>query len=169
MIYRFHPFTPDDARAMLSWRYLPPLDLYNADSTPASLDADVAYVLDPAFHYHAAVDPAGRMVGFCSFGEDAQVPGGDYSRPALDVGLSLNPGLIGQGLGDGFLAAVLDLSRELFHPDRFRATVVDFNRRSRRLLEKAGFRQTQTFHPPDRPQLTFVILEREESGEKAVA
>jgi len=167
LIYQFRPFTAAAARTMLSWRYPPPLDLYNFNPTPESLNADVAYLLDPAFHYHAAVDPAdpaGRMMGFCSFGEDAQVPGGDYSHPALDIGLSLAPSLIGQGLGDGLLAAILDLSRDLFHPARFRATVVDFNPRSRRLFEKAGFRQTQTFHPPDRPQLNFVILERD--GEK---
>ena len=160
MIFTFRPFTVDDARTMLGWRYPPPLDLYNVDPTPASLDADVAYLLSPAFHYHAAVDSAGRMVGFCSFGEDAQVPGGDYSRPALDIGLSLNPSLIGQGLGDGFLAAILDLGREIFHPVRLRATVVDFNSRSRRLFEKAGFRQTQSFHPPDRLHLTFIVLEK---------
>lgn len=160
--FQFRPFTADDARTMLRWHYPPPLDLYDPDSTPESLDADLAYLLNPAFHYHAAVDPAGRMMGFCSFGVDAQVPGGDYSRPALDIGLSLNPALIGQGLGDDFLAAILELSRDLFHPVRFRATVVDFNPRSRRLFERAGFHQTQTFHPPDRPELTFVVLEREE-------
>ncbi|MBP7964892.1 MAG: GNAT family N-acetyltransferase [Caldilineaceae bacterium] len=167
MIFTFRPFTADDARTMLSWRYPPPLDLYNINAdtpTPASLDADVAYLLSPAFHYHAALDATGHMMGFCCFGEDAQVPGGDYSRPALDIGLSLRPSLIGQGLGNNFLAAILDLGRELLHPVHFRATVVDFNPRSRRLFEKAGFRQTQTFHPPDRPQLTFVVLERE--GEK---
>jgi len=162
MDYTFRPFTDADARTMLSWRYPPPLDLYNVDPRPETLDADVAYLLNPVFHYHAALDPTGRMMGFCSFGEDAQVPGGDYSRPALDIGLSLNPDLIGQGLGDGFLAAILDLSRDLFPLTRFRATVVDFNPRSCRLFEKAGFRQTQTFHPPDRPELTFVVLERGE-------
>lgn len=158
--YRFRRFTPEDARTTLAWRYPPPLDLYDAD--PAYLKEDMASVLTPEFHYHAALDVQGRVVGFCCFGEDAQVTGGDYGRVATDVGLSLDPDLIGQGRGSRFLAAVLELGRDLFAPPRFRATVVDFNHRSRRLFERADFVQTQRFTPPGREHLAFVVLERNE-------
>jgi len=160
MPYHFRPLTPDDARTMLGWRYPPPLDLYDADLD--FMDENVESVLVPEFHYHTVLDGAGRMIGFCCFGEDAQVTGGDYGREAIDVGLSLDPALIGQGLGRDFLAAILALGRDLFAPSCFRATVVDFNRRSRRLFQRAGFLETQRFSPPNRPHLSFVVLERDE-------
>lgn len=175
--FHFRLLTEDDARTMLAWRYPPPLDLYNADL--AYMDENIDAVMTPEFHYYTVLDDAGQMIGFCCFGEDAQVTGGDYSRPAVDVGLSLDPALIGQGLGGPFLAAILDLGRTLFGPSPdtpapdgpkpflplggqrllFRATVIDFNRRSRRLFEKAGFVQVQRFTSPRRPRHSFVVLE----------
>ena len=76
----------------------------SAEPDADELARDVAALLRPDYHYHAAHDETGRLVGFCCFGEDAQVPGGDYSLPALDIGLGLHPDLTGRGLSHSFLA-----------------------------------------------------------------
>ena len=55
----------------------------------------------------------------CSFGIDAQVPGGDYSAQALDVGLGLRPDHTGQGLGVTFLGAILAFAQERYSPTNF--------------------------------------------------
>jgi hypothetical protein len=55
------------------------------------------------------------QIGFCCFGPDAQLRGGDYHEPALDVGLGLRPDLVGKGLEVAFPAsASLTLSLSLY-------------------------------------------------------
>jgi RimJ/RimL family protein N-acetyltransferase len=105
----------------------------------------------------------GLLVGFCCFGADAQVPGGDYGlRNAVDVGLGMNPALVGRGLSHAFLAAVLGWGRQLFGPDFFRATVATINVRSQGMFSRAGFLITQRFHPPDNDTHEFLIMVRAE-------
>ncbi len=93
---------------MTSWRYAPPYDIYNLDD-PLSA-ADIRYFQDPLFAYHEIRNEAGEMVGFCSFGEDAQVPGGDYRVEALDIGMGVRPDLTGRGLGTTFATPVVEFA-----------------------------------------------------------
>ena len=147
--YHFNPMTEPQARAILQWRYEGPYAVYNCP--PAALEEAVRQWLDPRLAYYAARDDAEALVGFCCFGDEAQVPGGDYAADALDVGLGLRPDLTGRGLGPGFVAAVLDLGRRLLRPRRFRLTVMAANRRAIRAYEKAGFRVSHTFSQPGAP------------------
>ncbi|MEI2776559.1 MAG: hypothetical protein V9G19_11450 [Tetrasphaera sp.] len=108
-MYHFSPITTEEASAVLRWRYhdLTHLIQPNAEN----FDSDLAALLRPDYHYYAvrdASDASGEMVGFCCYGEDAQVVGGDYTAPALDVGMGLRPDLVGQGRARAFLQAVLD-------------------------------------------------------------
>lgn len=139
----FAPITEEEARTVLRWRY-PGMPLLN-EPDDAEFETDVAALMRPEYNYYAAHDETGRLVGFCCFGEDAQVPGGDYALPALDVGLGLHPDLTGLGLSHGFLEAILAFGAATFAPDFFRATVADVNRRSLRLFEGAGFYFLNTF------------------------
>ncbi|HRW47054.1 MAG: GNAT family N-acetyltransferase [Caldilinea sp.] len=158
MEYHFAPMTEPDARAVLNWSY-PGIDtLYNPD--PDNLEEDMAALLRPDYYYHAIRDGAGGLVGFCCFGEDAQVPGGDYGLPALDVGLGLHPDLIGTGLSHGFLAAILAFGEEKFAPEFFRATVAVINRRSLHLFERAGFYIVQNFLSGEVRRHRFYVLLR---------
>lgn len=158
MAYRFAPITEAEARAVLGWSY-PGVDtLYHPD--PDNLEEDLAALLRPEYHYHAVHGDAGGLIGFCCFGEDAQVPGGDYGLPALDVGLGLHPDLIGTGLSHGFLAAILAFGAERFAPEFFRATVAVINRRSLHLFEHAGFYITQNFLSGEVRQHRFYVLLR---------
>src|SRR4051794_3398290 len=144
MEYAFRAVTRADARAILAWRYEEPYAIYNAD--PAALDQGFAMLLDPANAYFAALTPDGQVVGYCCFGPDAQVPGGDYAdASALDVGLGLRPDLTGGGRGLDFVRAVLAFGRSRFAPARFRLTVAAFNVRAQRVYARAGFRVAGRF------------------------
>jgi len=152
--------TPMDeaaARAIVTWCYEAPYDVYNLHLGDA--DQVVSGFVDPVNAYHAIVDEEGRLVGYCCFGPDAQVPGGDYDNPATDVGLGVHPELVGQGLGGTFVQAVLRFARQELTPSEFRVTVAEFNERALRVWKKACFRPVQRFErAPD--GVPFVILTR---------
>ena len=160
-MYRFSPITADEASTVLRWRYH---DLtYLLQPNAEHFDRDLAAMLRPDYHYYAVSDAGGAdgaLVGFCCYGEDAQVVGGDYTSPALDVGLGLRPDLVGQGRARDFLQAVLDWGAELFAPDLFRCTVAAANRRSQRMFARAGFMTVQRFAAPEISQLEFIVMVR---------
>jgi RimJ/RimL family protein N-acetyltransferase len=145
------------ARAILTWRYEAPYDLYNLDS--GDTEASVRFFLDPQNGYQSMVDGEGDLVAYCCFGLDARVPGGDYGAAALDIGLGVRPDLTGQGRGLGYVKAVLDFAQHTFSPGALRVTVAEFNERARKVWQRAGFRPVQRFVRPQdgRP---FVILMR---------
>ena len=143
MAFTFHPMDEASAREMCPWRYEPPYDFYNPHSEEA--DARVRHLLDPSRTYYAITDGDGTLVGYCCFGADAQVPGGTYKEPALDIGVGMQPALTGQGYGDSFFAAVVDFALLALAPRRLRVTVAAFNQRAMRVYEKAGFRSVEFF------------------------
>lgn len=155
----FLPLDATDARAILAWRYDGPYAVYNPQ--PPDLDVAVAILTDPANAYFAARDEVGALIGFCCFGADAQVPGGDYADHApLDISLGLRPDLTGGGRGLSFLLAVLALGRERFAPPRFRLTVAAFNERARKVYSRADFRPLACFwrgEGADAPEFLIMI------------
>lgn len=153
----FLPMDEVSVRAILTWRYEAPYDLYSLDSGDAG--ASVQFFLDPQNGYQAIVDEQGDLVAYCCFGLDARVPGGDYGTPALDIGLGVRPDLTGQGSGLRYVSAVLGCAQRTFAADAFRVTVAEFNERARKVWQKAGFRPVQIFvrQQDGRP---FVILMR---------
>ena len=143
MSFTFAPMTEDDARAVAGWEYEPPYDVY--DVPAAYREETVAMFLDRRFGYHAA-RLAGELVGFCCFGPDARVPGGDYRRDdLLDVGLGLRPDLTGKGMGLALVRATLAFADAAYAPPGYRLTVAAFNRRAIRVYERAGFAVVHTF------------------------
>jgi len=148
------------ARAILEWHYDPPYDVY--DLGAGDVAEAVRVLLDPEYAYYAILSAERELVAYCCFGADAQVPGGDYHAPGLDVGLGVRPDLTGQGQGGTYVRAVLGFARHAYSPPVFRVTIAVFNERALRVWEKAGFRRVQSF---DRKQdgLPFVVLVREEA------
>lgn len=141
------PMSDAEAHAIVGWRYDPPYDVYG---TGAEDPDAVRSLLLPENAYYAILQH-GDLIGFCCFGHEAQVPGGDYREDAVDVGIGLRPELTGQGLGGQVLAAVLDVGRQTFGAGRFRATIAAWNRRSIRTFEKLGFKQTAMFRTEGNP------------------
>lgn len=125
------------------WSYDPPYDVYNL--RPENAPDSLKYLLDPANRFHSMRALGGALVGFCSFGADARVPGGDYAADALDIGLGIRPDLTGQGRGAGIIGEALRFAEPRFAPVRFRVTIAAFNARARRAWARAGFAETAAF------------------------
>ncbi|MCC7371751.1 MAG: GNAT family N-acetyltransferase [Chloroflexi bacterium] len=136
----FRPLHEQDLRQILEWSYGGPYAIY--DSRPD----DVQGMLDPSNAYFAVLDADGELLGFCCFGADARVAGGDYqTEDALDVGGGLRPDLTGKGLGIAFLRSVLDFARQQLHPKAYRVTIAAFNQRAIRMCHWAGFEVADRF------------------------
>ncbi|MBX0329180.1 GNAT family N-acetyltransferase [Oscillochloris sp. ZM17-4] len=149
--------TPMDAAAAeetTGWRYPPPYDIYDLDEEPAKL---IAIFSDPAYGYFQLRE-GGALVGFCCFGEEGRVRGGDYAAPALDLGIAMRPDLTGRGLGRRYLGAILTFAESQFRPPALRLTVAAFNARARRLYANLGFRSAQRFNSPASGREYIVML-----------
>jgi ribosomal-protein-alanine N-acetyltransferase len=154
-VFTFRPMDEAGAREILTWHYEPPYDIYNAD--PEEVEPFVRSLLDPANAYHTITNEGGELVGYCCFGADARVPGGDYGADALDVGLGMRPDLTGQGRGHDFFAAIVDFAQCAFEPRALRVTVAAFNQRAIRVYKKAEFERVQEFQRSG-DGVEFVIL-----------
>jgi RimJ/RimL family protein N-acetyltransferase len=155
--------TPMDAAAAeeaTAWRYPPPYALYSLDDDPAML---ITVFSDPAYGYFQLRE-RGALVGFCCFGAEGQVFGGDYSAPALDVGIAMRPDLTGRGLGRRYMGAVIAFAEEQFAPPALRLTVAAFNARARRLYVGLGFRSIQRFNSPSSSRDYIVMLRESQIG-----
>jgi len=139
----FQPLGRQAALEILQWKYEPPYDLY--DHRPEKAEDDLHCLLDPKNGFFSIHDPDGRVIGFCSFGPDARVSGGNYEGDALDIGLGIRPDLTGRGGGTRMIGEVLDFAAERFRPAQFRVTIAGFNARARKAWTKAGFAEIQEF------------------------
>lgn len=141
--HTFRPLQPEDARAILTWRYPPPYDVYNF--SPADSEADLRYLLAPVNNFRAILDAAGELVGFCSYGVDGQVPGGDYAVKALDIGMGLRPDRTGQGYGTTYARAIVQYGIDRYGATKARVTIAHFNLRARKVWESLGFKPVSEF------------------------
>ena len=151
----FKPLDEASVREIFTWQYPPPYDIYNLPAE--KVEQNLSFFLDPRNRYYGLWDSSGRLEAFCVFGLDARVPGGVYSRDALDIGFGLRPDLTGQGFGHRYLKAVLDYAIARCNPAAFRVTIADFNQRARRAWEKLGFQYQETF-PRKTDQKPFIIM-----------
>jgi RimJ/RimL family protein N-acetyltransferase len=157
LILAFEPMDRASAVEVVHWHYDAPYDLYNLDAY--DVEETLSDLLDPLNAYYALRDERGKLVAFCCFGPDAEVPGGDYAAAALDVGLGVRPDLTGEGQGLDYVLAVLGFATAQFKPPAFRVTVALFNQRARRVWEKAGFAEVQRFRRGSDGR-TFVVMMR---------
>lgn len=142
MSIELRPAAEEDVRTFITWRYPPPYDGYNITGDPDEL---VTYFLLPSVGCHVLVE-AGELIGFCTFGADAQVPGGDYHQNHLDIGLGIRPDLTGRGRGRRYVASVV--AHALERAPTLRVTIAEPNRRAAKVWEANGFRRSQLFRSP---------------------
>jgi len=138
-------FTPTDessAREFLTWKYEPPYEIYNY--SPENFERDLAYHLDPINNLYSMYRND-ELIGYCSYGSDARVPGGDYSEEALDIGMMIKPELTGQGNGSRYADAVIQYGISKYNPEKLRVTILKTNKRAMKVWEKNGFTRDQTF------------------------
>jgi [ribosomal protein S18]-alanine N-acetyltransferase len=143
MSFTFRPLDEISAQTVINWKYEPPYEIYNLASP--ELESTLQYLLDPQNAFYGIYGQNGDLEAFCSYGPDGQVNGGDYSTPALDIGMGVRPNLTGQGRGFQYVNAVIDFANRTYSPERLRVTIAAFNSRAMRVWEKAGFQVVQKF------------------------
>jgi RimJ/RimL family protein N-acetyltransferase len=157
MKFAVHRISQQDAIHIASWQYESPYSLYNLSQV------DIPVLLDTNNQYFAVKDDDGLTIGYCCFGKEARVSGGEYSdleQLVIDVGIGMHPEMIGKGLGMAFVDTVLRFASEEFNPGRFRASIAAFNKRSQKTFQKLGFIETHNFER-DGDGMGFVQFERE--------
>lgn len=149
----------DHARQILDWRYPSPYDFYNP---PRDRPAEeyVQEFINPEYQFHAILDEDNNFIGFCSFGIDGQVPGGNYQEDALDIGVGMKPELTGKGLGRQFFDSILQHAITNFNPAWTRVTVANFNKRALNLYKNFGFTLLDEFEG-DELHVRYTILIRQ--------
>jgi RimJ/RimL family protein N-acetyltransferase len=105
------------------------------------------------------MDENSGLVGYCSFGQDGQVTGGDYCDDALDVGIGVRPDLTGQGKGIEYAKTVLEFAESKLSPKAFRVTIAAFNKRALRVWQKLEFEHQQSFERKS-DGMQFIVLVR---------
>jgi [ribosomal protein S18]-alanine N-acetyltransferase len=131
------------AQEIVAWRYENPYDFY--DIHPDQAEQAVKALLEPGNNCFEILDVTNVFLGYCSFGTDGQVPGGDYSESALDVGMGIDPARTGLGSGRAIAKAVLEFAQIKFSPVRFRVTIATFNHRAIRVWQGLGFQPVNIF------------------------
>lgn len=132
----------EKAEDILTWKYDKPYDFYNNELT----DEDLKEWLDGT--YYALVEDK-DLIGFFCIGENAQVPVGKkigvYSEDSIDMGLGMNPKLVGKGNGLDFCSFILFFIEKNYKDPTIRLTVAKFNHRAIHLYEKLGFVKKDEF------------------------
>lgn len=137
--------TEADIRDFATWRYEAPYDVYDI-TMPLEKAIDYFLSADTACHVLFGGDDA--LEGYCIFGADARVPGGNYDEPALDIGLGIRPSLMGKGRGGSYVRAVVGYATGSLGADRLRVTIAAWNERALRVWSAAGFAEEQRFETP---------------------
>jgi len=156
MDYQVDSITAQDAEDIATWKYPPPYEIF-------SLFVDVIpTLLNPTNRYCVVKDGEDQRVGFCCFGLEARVMGGNYmgDDSILDVGVGMRPDRVGRGDGRDFVDAILSYAMKRFKPRRFRVTIAEFNQRSLKTFLSLGFNETHRFSRLDE-NLVFIQLERD--------
>lgn len=79
----------------------------------------------------------GGLIGFFCFNE--------HEVNQVEIGLGMNPQMVGQGNGLDFLTAGIQKAIDLYQPSSLTMAVAEFNKRAIKVYQKAGFIRTKTF------------------------
>ena len=154
------PINATAVRQFLKWKYEPPYHIYNLSTgQPSDIDEALNYFLNPNYEFYLLYSEIDQLVGFFSFGLDAQVPGGDYSAEAVDIGLAVHPDYTGRGLGIHFAKTAVSHAIKIHQPSLLRVTIAEFNQRAQKVWQRLGFEIVDHFEAR-RGKRPFVILTR---------
>ncbi|PYF08276.1 GNAT family N-acetyltransferase [Ureibacillus chungkukjangi] len=142
---------------ILNWKYKPPYDFYNNEYSKEALEE----LLNSS--YYALVDTENELFGFFCTGKSAQVPAGHamgaYEERLVDMGLGMNPMLVGEGRGAEFCLLIIKLIEQDFQNAPIRLTVAKFNKRAIHLYRKLGFIEEHEFQT-DRAEFMTMVRRR---------
>lgn len=146
----------DEAMAtdILDWQYDKPYDFYNNEQTEDAMNE----ILDGS--YYTIVDGSNALIGFFCMGADAKVPAGNqfgvYDEDLVDMGVGMNPNLVGKGNGFEFCTYVIQFIRQQPNNPSIRLTVATFNERAIHLYKKLGFVAEKNFSTGSTAFMTMV-------------
>lgn len=121
----------DEALAVTAWRYEAPWSVY---------DGRIDELISSDKGYQAIVEQGtDRFLGFICSGEDARVPGLTEEEGVLDVGVGLDPAIVGKGNGRLVVGSALDALARGTDACQLRTVVQAWNERSLRLCHGLGF------------------------------
>jgi RimJ/RimL family protein N-acetyltransferase len=136
------PFTETHGRTVCEWRYPEPYAVY--DWPPwEKLSAGAEEFADPEIRerqYAAIVDEDERLIGFAQFFPMEGVDGG-----VMRLGLGMDPGLCGNGLGADFVRLIVEEAKKRAPGHEIDLEVLTWNERAIRTYRKAGFTVTDTY------------------------
>ncbi|MDZ5470392.1 GNAT family protein [Bacillus sp. 31A1R] len=154
MLLAVNEMTENLATQILYWKYDKPYDFYNNEVTEESLKE----LMNGS--YRAVIDEKEALIGFFCTGLSAQVPTGKqygvYDDPFIDIGLGMDPNLVGKGNGYDFCTFFLGQLEESNKDIPIRLTVASFNKRAIRLYEKLGFVKQSEFSTDSAEFLTMI-------------
>lgn len=137
-IFQLVPLTEHYGKALCSWVYPAPYDIYNWPAWEA-MAADRQEFADPVIRdaqYRAVLDQEGTLWGFAQL-----FPIVGVTR----LGLGMRPDLCGRGYGVSFVRAVVETAKQKAPANEIDLEVLTWNERAYRVYEKAGFGLTDTY------------------------
>lgn len=144
------------ADEIANWTYEPPYDFYNNESS----DSEIAELLNGTYYVVLTEDE--KVFGFFCTGNSAQVPSGHpngvYEDSCIDMGLGMNPQLVGKGNGAKFVLFILHSIEETHQELPIRLTVATFNKRAIHLYRKLGFTSSEQFNTDSESFMTMVKI-----------
>lgn len=122
----------DDASAVATWRCTGDWSVYNLASEHELVD-------ELACYHSVFLD--GELIGFFCIGDAARVLGLPEDAETIDVGVGMNPKLVGQGFGQSFGHAVLSYLEANYPNQRLRAVVQAWKRPQLATCTATGIRE----------------------------
>ena len=122
--------TVTDARLIAEWRYSDAWSVYDLPSAQPVLDDLSGYFV---------IAEGERVVGFCCTGAAARVAGMAEEPGVIDIGVGMDPDLVGRGAGERFGQSVLSFLTRHQRGAELRAVIQSWNQRSLRLAHRLGF------------------------------
>lgn len=135
MNYHFKTMNQDEVEKVISWKYEGIYAFYDMEADMEDLREfrDVA----AENQKYWSVYEKELLVGFFSYNEQ--------ELDQVEIGLGMNPKMVGQGYGLSFLKTGIQKAIDLYQPSSLSMSVAEFNKRAIKVYQKAGFIKKTTF------------------------
>jgi [ribosomal protein S18]-alanine N-acetyltransferase len=163
---RYCVMTEEYASLIAGWTYEEPYSVYNIDDSEES----ISELMNGDYYY--VLNSENELVGFICTRDSARVAGGYaigiYNNDKyIDLGLGLNPSLVGKGTGVDFLTRSIQFVRKEYHTSHIQLVVARFNERVIKVYERVGFVKGPLFQSKVGDQeIDFIVMNYSEEPVK---